>query len=406
MAKSHITIRHGHAVTHVHNRELAARWIQCLVVAVFDSHGGTRSNKEHAHLSTNPGVNDEPNKPDGLKPHGVKPGGVKPGGVKADGLKRGIAGQWDYVNTDQWDSGSSDQWDYGNTDQWDYGNTDQWDSGNSDWWHSKSYGGYKRWDSWHCSDQDNGEPAFLCNSSNSSSSTLPTRTAEAISKSSSRTPEGYLSQRLAVVEAALRVQDATGVSHIPQLEINPMSYGITPTARPALRRLRRRRNEALHAMAYTDEPDKDEPDFQSKPFEDDEDKLFAMSIPKDHSMEADMETSASEPNIVDSSIPSVPPSQDLAHHTVVGAEFTKGPGQVQKLPPGPQQPVVAPDPSALEDLVRKREALRARLNQARTKEDMISLTNQYADVVQLISDTADRLGIAVPEAPHSAAHRV
>ena len=93
---------------------------------------------------------------------------------------------------------------------------------------------------------------------------------------------------------------------------------------------------------------------------------------------------------------------------------------------GPQQPMVAPDPSAdceatpqnkhkqgkcptnyfLEDLVRKSEALRARLNQARTKEDMISLTNQYADVVQLISDTADRLGIAVPEAPHSAAHRV
>ena len=54
--------------------------------------------------------------------------------------------------------------------------------------------------------------------------------------------------RLAVIEAALRVQVATGVSHLQQLETAPAAHGLTAEARPAVRRLRRHRNRALHNL--------------------------------------------------------------------------------------------------------------------------------------------------------------
>ena len=49
-----------------------------------------------------------------------------------------------------------------------------------------------------------------------------------------------------MVETALRLQDATGASHLQQLELNPLAYGVASSARPAIRRLRRQRNRALH----------------------------------------------------------------------------------------------------------------------------------------------------------------
>ena len=55
-----------------------------------------------------------------------------------------------------------------------------------------------------------------------------------------------MTRRLAVLEAALRVQAATGVSHLQQLETNPAAHGLPAEARPAVRRLRRQRNQALH----------------------------------------------------------------------------------------------------------------------------------------------------------------
>ena len=39
-------------------------------------------------------------------------------------------------------------------------------------------------------------------------------------------PAGSLHNRLATVEAALRLQDATGASHLQQIEINPEAYGV------------------------------------------------------------------------------------------------------------------------------------------------------------------------------------
>ena len=65
-------------------------------------------------------------------------------------------------------------------------------------------------------------------------------------------PEESLSQRLSVVEATLRVQDATGASHLQQLEQHPQAFGLASSARPAIRRLRRQRNRALHGTCVSD----------------------------------------------------------------------------------------------------------------------------------------------------------
>ena len=60
-------------------------------------------------------------------------------------------------------------------------------------------------------------------------------------------------KRIDVVEATLHVQDATGASHLQQLEVNPLGYGIDASARQAVRRLRRQRNKALHGKAHAGE---------------------------------------------------------------------------------------------------------------------------------------------------------
>ena len=57
---------------------------------------------------------------------------------------------------------------------------------------------------------------------------------------------GSLHNRLATVEAALRLQDATGTSHLQQIEINPEAYGVAKSSRPHIKRLRLQRNRALH----------------------------------------------------------------------------------------------------------------------------------------------------------------
>ena len=57
---------------------------------------------------------------------------------------------------------------------------------------------------------------------------------------------GSLHNRLATVEAALRLQDATGASHLQQIEINPEAYGVAKSSRPHIKRLRLQRNRALH----------------------------------------------------------------------------------------------------------------------------------------------------------------
>ena len=55
-----------------------------------------------------------------------------------------------------------------------------------------------------------------------------------------------IAQRISVVEATLRVQDATGASHLQQIEQCPQAFGLESSVRPAIRRLRRKRNQALH----------------------------------------------------------------------------------------------------------------------------------------------------------------
>ena len=57
---------------------------------------------------------------------------------------------------------------------------------------------------------------------------------------------GDLAQRLAVIETALRIQTATGASHLQQLENSPSTFGISADTRTAVKRLRRQRNKALH----------------------------------------------------------------------------------------------------------------------------------------------------------------
>ena len=49
-----------------------------------------------------------------------------------------------------------------------------------------------------------------------------------------------------------RLQDATGASHLQQLEVSPLAYGVASSARPAIRRLRRQRNHALHGTRVSD----------------------------------------------------------------------------------------------------------------------------------------------------------
>ena len=59
--------------------------------------------------------------------------------------------------------------------------------------------------------------------------------------------------RLATVEAALRLQDATGASHLQQIEINPEAYGVAKSSRPHIKRLRLMRKRALHGAEPAEE---------------------------------------------------------------------------------------------------------------------------------------------------------
>ena len=51
---------------------------------------------------------------------------------------------------------------------------------------------------------------------------------------------------MAIVEEAIRLQVSTGATHLQQLEMAPEAFGLTAAVREPVRRLRRRRNGALH----------------------------------------------------------------------------------------------------------------------------------------------------------------
>ena len=52
--------------------------------------------------------------------------------------------------------------------------------------------------------------------------------------------------RLATIATTLRLQDATGTSHLQQLEMDPEAHGVAKSARPHIKSLRHQRNRALH----------------------------------------------------------------------------------------------------------------------------------------------------------------
>ena len=64
-------------------------------------------------------------------------------------------------------------------------------------------------------------------------------------------PGDSLAERLLVVEAALKLQLATGTSHLQAVEISPQSFGLNADSRTAVKQIRRRRNAALHSMGST-----------------------------------------------------------------------------------------------------------------------------------------------------------
>ena len=55
--------------------------------------------------------------------------------------------------------------------------------------------------------------------------------------------------RLATIATTLRIQDATGASHLQQLEMHPEAYGVANSVRPHVKSLRRQRNRALHGTS-------------------------------------------------------------------------------------------------------------------------------------------------------------
>ena len=61
-------------------------------------------------------------------------------------------------------------------------------------------------------------------------------------------------QRVAIVEEAIRLQVATGATHLQQLEMASEAYGLIAAVREPVRRLRRRRNGALHGAVSIRSP--------------------------------------------------------------------------------------------------------------------------------------------------------
>ena len=55
-----------------------------------------------------------------------------------------------------------------------------------------------------------------------------------------------IDDRLAIIETTLRIQDATGTSHLQQLEMDPAAYGVAKSSHPHVKSLRLQRNRALH----------------------------------------------------------------------------------------------------------------------------------------------------------------
>ena len=60
--------------------------------------------------------------------------------------------------------------------------------------------------------------------------------------------ETDIQQRMEVIEKALRLQTAVGASHLQQVELDPAAFGLPVAARSPVRRLRRKRNRALHVV--------------------------------------------------------------------------------------------------------------------------------------------------------------
>ena len=72
-------------------------------------------------------------------------------------------------------------------------------------------------------------------------------------------------QRLAIVEEAIRLQVATGATHLQQLEMTPEAFGLTAAVREPVRRLRRRRNGALHGAVSIRSPPPEAPRCATPP---------------------------------------------------------------------------------------------------------------------------------------------
>ena len=55
-------------------------------------------------------------------------------------------------------------------------------------------------------------------------------------------------ERIAIIEKALIVQTTAGASHLQKIEKDPAAYGLDKSVRPQVRKLRLRRNQALHGF--------------------------------------------------------------------------------------------------------------------------------------------------------------
>ena len=74
------------------------------------------------------------------------------------------------------------------------------------------------------------------------------------SQGSTRTGSTATADRLAIIEHTLRIQDITGATHLQQLEMNPEAFGMDRSSRPHVKRLRLRRNKALHGGLTSSPP--------------------------------------------------------------------------------------------------------------------------------------------------------
>ena len=78
-------------------------------------------------------------------------------------------------------------------------------------------------------------------------------------------PGGSLAERLQAVEAALKLQLATGTSHLQEVEIAPQAFGLHADARTAVKKIRKRRNAALHSIVPFTQPQSREVELAPSP---------------------------------------------------------------------------------------------------------------------------------------------